>query len=61
MIDPPRAEVKDAVAVTKSAGIRTVMITGDHPLTAAEIARQLGIAETGTRVDRRGDRKPVVR
>ena len=47
MIDPPREEVRDAVAVTKSAGIRTVMITGDHPLTAAEIARQLGIAETG--------------
>jgi Ca2+-transporting ATPase len=47
MIDPPRAEVRDAVAVTKSAGIRTVMITGDHPLTASEIARQLGIVETG--------------
>ena len=47
MIDPPREEVKDAVAVTKTAGIRTVMITGDHPLTAQEIARQLGIADNG--------------
>jgi Ca2+-transporting ATPase len=47
MIDPPRAEVRDAVAITKTAGIRTVMITGDHPLTAAEIARQLGISEQG--------------
>jgi Ca2+-transporting ATPase len=35
--------VRDAIAITKSAGIRTVMITGDHPLTAIEIARQLGI------------------
>ncbi|MCK6583125.1 MAG: cation-translocating P-type ATPase [Anaerolineales bacterium] len=43
MIDPPRSEVQAAVAVAKSAGIRPIMITGDHPLTAIEIARQLGI------------------
>ncbi len=43
MIDPARAEVKDAVATAKSAGIRPIMITGDHPLTALHIARELGI------------------
>jgi Ca2+-transporting ATPase len=52
MIDPPRNEVRDAVAVTKSAGIRTVMITGDHPLTASEIARQLGIGAVESNVSR---------
>ena len=44
MIDPPRAEAKQAVARARSAGIRTIMITGDHPKTAAVIARELGIA-----------------
>jgi Ca2+-transporting ATPase len=45
MIDPPRVEVKEAVEKCLTAGIRPLMITGDHPLTALEIARQLNIAQ----------------
>ncbi len=44
MIDPPRAEAREAVARARGAGIRPIMITGDHPRTAAVIARELGIA-----------------
>jgi P-type Ca2+ transporter type 2C len=44
MIDPPRPQVEAAVDTSKTAGIRTVMITGDHPLTALRIAKDLGIA-----------------
>ena len=45
LMDPPRADAKAAIAQCQAAGIRVVMITGDHALTAQEIARQLGIAE----------------
>ena len=49
MIDPPRAEAREAVAQAKSAGIRTIMITGDHQLTALAIATELGVAAEGAR------------
>ena len=61
MIDPPREEVRDAVAECRNAGIKPVMITGDHKITATAIARSLGImterdiALTGTDVERMSD------
>lgn len=50
MMDPPRASVKDAVATCKRAGIRAVMITGDHKLTATAIAKEIGLWEDGDEV-----------
>ncbi|MEL7448687.1 MAG: cation-translocating P-type ATPase [Pseudomonadota bacterium] len=64
IMDPPRAEVQDAVAEAASAGIRTVMITGDHAVTAEAIAEQIGIkssdtqtVHTGAELERTNDRK----
>ncbi|MDD5288710.1 MAG: cation-translocating P-type ATPase [Dehalococcoidales bacterium] len=61
MIDPPRLEVKDALKVCADAGIKSVMITGDHKITASAIARELGIlkpdgiAITGAELDKLSD------
>jgi calcium-translocating P-type ATPase len=50
LFDPPRTEVADAVADCHRAGIRIIVVTGDHGLTAAEIARRVGIARAGATV-----------
>ncbi len=61
MIDPPRPEAKDAVSVCRRAGIKPVMITGDHVVTASAIAKELGILEetdraiTGVELDNMSD------
>jgi Ca2+-transporting ATPase len=43
MIDPPRREVREDIQKCRRAGIKVIMITGDHPSTAAAIAKQLGL------------------
>lgn len=47
MIDPPRPEAREAIAICEAAGIRPVMITGDHPVTAQAVARELGLLRNG--------------
>merc|ERR1712214_145238 len=49
MIDPPRAAVPDAVSKCRSAGIKVIMVTGDHPITAKAIARSVGIISEGNK------------
>ena len=48
LIDPPRAAVPDAVTKCRSAGIKVIMVTGDHPITAKAIAKSVGIISDGT-------------
>ncbi|MHA1849826.1 MAG: cation-translocating P-type ATPase, partial [Candidatus Thorarchaeota archaeon] len=61
MIDPPREEVTDAIALCKAAGIRPIMITGDHKLTARAVAVDVGLIErdgvvtTGAEIDKMSD------
>jgi magnesium-transporting ATPase (P-type) len=50
MLDPPRQEVVEAIKMCKGAGIRTVMVTGDHAITAGAVAGQIGIAAENTQV-----------
>jgi P-type Ca2+ transporter type 2C len=50
MIDPPRPEARKAIAICEEAGIRAVMITGDHPVTAQAVARELGLLNSRGRV-----------
>ncbi|XP_049869369.1 sodium/potassium-transporting ATPase subunit alpha-B-like [Pectinophora gossypiella] len=51
MIDPPRPEVKDAIALCRQAGIKVTMVTGDHPVTALAISREIGTISNATAYD----------